>query len=130
MRSPLTIAALIALSMVQPAPPVTSTYHARVERVVDGDTLDLVVASGFRHVLRDRFRLQGIDAWETRGDERERGLAAKAALVELIEGKRIVIDTHGDRRGKYGRWIATVWIGQTNVNNWLVEQGHAVRVEY
>ena len=123
----------LALALVsQPATPpaVTYTYYARVERIVDGDTVDLYVASGFKHVLRDRFRLEGIDAWETRGPERERGLAATRALAELIDGKPLVIDTHGDKRGKYGRWIATIWVDGVNVNEWLVEHGHAERVEY
>jgi len=119
-------------------------YSARVVNVVDGDTLDLDVDVGFRHRMIDRFRLYGINAYEVRGAaERRKGRAAKAALIDLIGGSAVLLRTHEDSRGKYGRWLADIYLegmGEPtvfvsgrrcqHVNEWLVDQGHAIRVEY
>lgn len=105
-------------------------YTAVCERVVDGDTVDMQVDLGFGIVIRDRFRLLGVDAWETRGEERERGLAAAARLRELVEGKPLLIHTRKDERGKYGRWLADIYVDDVDVGATLVEEGHAERVTY
>jgi len=121
---------LVPIAIDSQAPEVTTVYRARVERLVDADTADLVVFVGFRHVLHDRFRLYGIDAWETRGPEREQGLEATRALRKYLAGKSLVIDTQGDKRGKYGRWLVVLWADGKNVNQWLVDQGHAEKMDY
>jgi micrococcal nuclease len=110
---------------------VIYVYRAEVERWVDADTVDLQVDLGFGIEFHDRFRLQGIDAWETRGPERPKGLLAKGA-VELWApvGSEVTIETDRDRKGKYGRWLATVWTEDENVNERLVREGHAERAEY
>lgn len=109
-------------------------YTAQVTKVIDGDTVDLKVDVGFRHHLEDRFRLYGIDAWETRGPERPRGLTAKAALIGLFEayGPAVMLQTHKDKRGKYGRWLADLWLPSRgiHVNGWLVAEGHAIKASY
>ncbi len=105
-------------------------YRATVVRVVDGDTVDLDVDLGFGIVKRDRFRLSGIDAWETKGVERDKGIVAKLALTELIKDMEVVIQTHKDRQEKYGRYLADLWYQSTNVHQWLVEHGHAIKAEY
>ena len=55
-------------------------------------------------------------------------------MWELIDGREIIIETLKDRRGKYGRYLAEIWIGQEgvwlNVNDALVATGHAVYQEY
>lgn len=98
---------------------------------------------GFRHytvvadasrpqLFRDRFRLFGINAWEVRGKHREKGIAA----TEFVEDQilrfyhHVRIETHKDKRGKYGRWLATVFVGDENLNDLLVSEGHAVKVDY
>ncbi|GAG20500.1 unnamed protein product, partial [marine sediment metagenome] len=43
------------------------TYRAKLDRVVDGDTVDLFVDLGFNICIKDRFRLLGIDTPELRG---------------------------------------------------------------
>ncbi|GAG27703.1 unnamed protein product, partial [marine sediment metagenome] len=64
-------------------------YPARVERVIDGDTLIADLELGLSIILDDQYiRLYGIDAWETRGEEREKGLETKEYLEgRLKEGK-------------------------------------------
>lgn len=63
------------------------TYQAEVERVIDGDTLDVKLDLGLRCYRRERIRVLGIDAPETRRrgdvDRRFEGFTAKAFL-ELI----------------------------------------------
>ena len=90
-------------------------YKAKVLRVVDGDTVDLEVDLGFRTLMRDRFRLSGIDTPETYGvkkgsEEYKAGMKAKEWLEEKIGGEIILIKTHKDKRGKYGRWLCEIFI--------------------
>lgn len=98
------------------APDVGFVYRATVERVVDGDTLDLVVDVGFRVLRRDRFRLvlgdgTPYDAPESRGPKvTSAGRAAAEWLkTELPAGAAVVVRTF---RGadKYGRWLAAIWL--------------------
>lgn len=103
-------------------------YHGRVRRVVDGDTVrvDLDLGLGvWRHSVA--LRLLGIDAPELRGPERRQGLAAKQWLTRLIGDKEVVVETHRDAQGKYGRWMATIWLDDANVNERLIAEGHARR---
>ena len=108
-------------------------YRARCERVVDGDTIDVVIDLGLGVFKRERLRLLGINAPEVRGDEREAGKEASRFLCSFIEGRSIVIRTFKDRKGKYGRYLAVVFYSQAgtdfNVNAHLVENGHAVKAE-
>ena len=109
-------------------------YKVTLDRVVDADTIDVFVDLGLHTFRKERLRLYGIDAWETRGEEREKGLKAKEALIKLLDGKTLAIETFKDKTGKYGRFLATVWAmegpSSINVNEWLVAEGHAENVEY
>ena len=74
-------------------------YSAKVVRVVDGDTLDAEIDIGFDVFVKKRIRLYGIDTWESRTrdlEEKEKGLAAKARLIELLEdnGNKFVLQSH------------------------------------
>ena len=101
-------------------------YNATVVRVVDGDTVDLDVDLGFHMTAHLRFRLYGIDAWETRGEEREKGLRAKERAMELLPvGEPCRVQS--TKTGKFGRWLGAVWNNEgTLVNFTLVREGHAV----
>lgn len=110
-------------------------YRAKVIEVIDGDTVRADVDLGFRMQLSaEVFRLDGIDAPETRAygtrevgpEERVRGLAAKAALAVLVEGRAVEICTLRDRRGKYGRYLARIDLDGLDVNQWMLDQGHAL----
>ena len=83
-------------------------YTAEVDRVVDGDTVDVFIDMGFYLYQRVRIRLLGVDTPE-RGHED--WSAATLALSELIEtaeedDKRFWLRTH--KTGKYGRWLGTL----------------------
>ena len=85
-------------------------YNCIIERVVDGDTVDVRVDVGFDVWTQQRVRLMGIDTPEKRTrDLREKkfGLIATARVEELLpvgSKQRVVITKQG--RGKYGRYLA------------------------
>jgi micrococcal nuclease len=102
-------------------------YVAQVLRVVDGDTIDLQVDLGFNISQKMRFRFLGVDAWETKGEERERGLKAKEDLQRLCPvGSTVMIVSHKDRTGKYGRYLLETITTEFGVDVFqeLAEGGH------
>jgi len=105
-------------------------YNATCTRVVDGDTIDADVDLGFDMHFRTRFRLLGVNTSEIYGvakdsEEYKAGMISKARVEELILSKPILILTEKDRTGKYGRYLATVYVGDTNVNETLIKEGLA-----
>ena len=102
-------------------------YQAKLHSVYDGDTIRLDIDLGFGVWLnKQTIRLAGIDAPELRGTERENGLKAKEALNEMLQkAKSISLRTFRDKKGKYGRWIAIIYADNTNVNEWMIENGFA-----
>lgn len=101
-------------------------YKAFVTDVYDGDSITVDVDLGFHTQIKNmKLRLLGIDTPEIRGEEREMGLISKKAVEEKILNKWIIIKTEKDRTGKYGRYLATVFIDDLNLNEWLLEEGLA-----
>ena len=102
-------------------------YRARLDRVIDGDTIDVDIDLGFDVWLKkQRLRLHGIDTPESRTrnkEEKALGLAAKARLTELCS-KDLSLVSHG--KGKYGRILAEVYTGKTNICKKLIKESHAV----
>lgn len=102
------------------------TYKAQIVSVYDGDTVTADISLGFGIWMRgQKLRLLGIDTPELRGEERELGLVSRDALRERILDKEVLIKTHRDSKGKYGRWLAEIIIEGENVNNWLINEGLA-----
>ena len=99
-----------------------------VIKVVDGDTVDVqirVKPLDLDLLANMRIRMEGINAWESRSrsvEEKALGLAAKARLSELVLAP-LTVCLSG--KGKFGRWIGTLFNGETNINEQLVEEGHA-----
>ena len=106
------------------------TYRATLDRIIDGDTIDVVLDLGFDVHLKSRVRMAGINTPESRTrdlEEKKRGLAAKDRLTELIEGKEFIIKTQiSKERGKFGRVLGEVYVGDVNINQQLIQEGHAV----
>jgi len=103
-------------------------YNAILERVIDGDTIDVTLDLGFDVKLhKQRYRLAGIDTPESRTrnlEEKALGLKAKERLKELCADK-LVIQSHG--KGKYGRILATPFTeSKKDICKTLIEEGHAV----
>ncbi|MBW8034201.1 MAG: nuclease [Planctomycetes bacterium] len=99
-------------------------YKAKLIRVIDGDTVDLKVDLGFKVFVEIRFRLNGIDTPETRGDEKEAGLAAKKFLIEALGDRDIKVAS--EKTGKFGRWLGTLFVAGSDINELMINQGHAV----
>jgi len=101
-------------------------YKARCVSVYDGDTVTLDISLGFNVVMhKQKVRLLGINTPEVRGEERELGLVSRDRLRELIDDKDVIIVTHRDKGGKYGRLLATIYLDGVNINQQLVDEGLA-----
>ena len=103
-------------------------YNAILEKVVDGDTIDVTLDLGFSvHLKKQRCRLAGIDTPESRTlnlEEKALGLKAKERLKELCVGS-FKIQSFGT--GKYGRILAIPYTEDGHdICQMLIEEGHAV----
>ena len=109
-----------------------------IKKIYDGDTITVVIDLGFDTRRVESLRLAGIDAPEIRGEERAEGLIARDWLINRLYtaleiGRDIIIRTDKDSTGKYGRYIAEVFIDEVSINEELVEKGLAdlkARPEY
>ncbi len=103
-------------------------YRSKVTRVIDGDTIEALVDLGFDTWKQVTIRFDGIDAWESRtrdDEEKVKGLAAKARLIELLEngGNEFLLQSHGV--GKFGRCLGELFVDGNSINKQLIEEGHA-----
>jgi len=111
-------------------------YRAKLDRVVDGDTVDALIDVGFDIWFKKRIRFMGLDTWESRTrdlEEKKKGLAAKARTKELLEkvsskSGYFRLKSHG--LGKYGRVLGELFImdsagKQISINETLIAEGHA-----
>ncbi len=117
-------------------------YRCKLDRVVDGDTVDLRVDLGFNIHIKERFRLANIDAPESRTrnrEEKKKGLASTAFLEGLLDTISMKVKTDKDAKGKYGRWIGTIYVSESedpklldwmDVNTMMIESGYAVFKKY
>jgi micrococcal nuclease len=116
-------------------------YKLKITKIYDGDTLNGTVDLGFNVKIDIKVRLARINTPEIRtknAKEKKKGFAARDFLKKTIqehtdEGYIILINTN--KKGKYGRWVSEIIIndGQVdilNINDFLVEQGHAKYKEY
>ena len=116
------------------------TYKIKLDRVVDGDTIDAYIDLGFDVSVKKRIRFMGINTPESRTrdlEEKARGLAAKDRLKAILDGANTIqLTSHGV--GKYGRCLGELFVdvvdGQEkltleNVNELLIKEGHAVEYD-
>ena len=102
-------------------------YKMFVKRIIDGDTLEGIVDVGFDFHHTVRIRLARVDAWENRGEGREKGFRATERVEELIaeSGGSVIIRTM--EKGSFGRWLAEVILDdERNLGDVLLEEGHAI----
>ena len=101
-------------------------YNAKLDRVVDGDTVDALVDLGFDTWKKVRIRMQGMNAPESRTrdlEEKAKGIAAKIRLEELLGSGKFVLQSMGV--GKYGRCLGILYVDEININKTLIQEGHA-----
>jgi len=116
-----------------------SCYNFRVteiNRVVDGDTIDVTIDLGFDLYKKERVRVAGVDTPEKRTrdlEEKALGIDAtnwlKAKLTETIKGdEELIIRTElKGGVGKYGRLLGWLYIGDATVslNEQMITEGYA-----
>jgi micrococcal nuclease len=107
-------------------------YVRKVENVVDGDTIDVLIDLGFDILFASRVRLAGIDTPESRTKdiaEKALGLESKEYLKKhLKDAKSVIIKTEKmDSSEKYGRILGWLYVnGDTeSVNDKMINDGYA-----
>jgi micrococcal nuclease len=107
-------------------------YVKKVDNVVDGDTIDVLIDLGFDILFQSRVRLAGIDTPESRTKdlkEKALGLESKEYLKKhLKDAKSVVIKTEKmDSSEKYGRILGWVYVnGDTeSLNDKMINDGYA-----
>jgi len=109
-------------------------YRCKVVKIIDGDTVDVDIDLGFGVWLhKERVRLYGIDTPESRTrdlEEKKYGLAAKAFLTGMLDDDQIILKTHKDKTGKFGRILGELWrtsnYTDKSINTYMIEKHHAV----
>jgi len=116
-----------------------SCYNFRVvsiDKVVDGDTIDVTIDLGFDLSKKERVRVAGVDTPEKRTrnlEEKALGLDATEWIKEHLEGAidgddDLIIRTELDGGvGKYGRLLGWLYIGDATVslNEKMIDEGYA-----
>jgi len=121
-------------------------YKAQLIRVVDGDTVELMIDQGFSNFTKQTMRLYGIDAPEMRTNA---GKALTNALrSQYPEGSKLAVQSiEGPKKkqfqDKYGRYLAIIYdekpknareiangqkileVAPTSLNARLIAEGHA-----
>ena len=105
-------------------------YKATLLRVIDGDTVDCLIDLGFDILVRERVRLSGIDAPETRTrdlEEKKKGFESKERLQTLLDRyPEFIVKTTFDNKGKYGRTLGELFLPDgLNINETLIQEGFA-----
>lgn len=107
-------------------------FVKEVTKIVDGDTIDVIIDLGFSIMFASRVRLAGIDTPESRTTdkaEKALGLESKKYLeTRLKAAKNVVIKTEKlDSSEKYGRILGWLYLdGEGNsVNHEMIEKGYA-----
>lgn len=102
-------------------------YKAIVREVYDGDSCTVGIDLGFGIWMKgQKLRLTGIDTPELRGGERHLGLEVRDYMRNLVLGKEVILESAKDKSGKYGRWLATIWLDGININKKLLDEGMAL----
>lgn len=111
------------------------TYSAKLNRIIDGDTLDIKIDLGLRVSVDIRTRLYGLNCPEIFGvvhntPEYLKGLEAKDYVTQWFAAlgtDSFVVQTYKDKQEKYGRWLIKVTSldGTKILNEDLLSSGNA-----
>ena len=107
----------------------------KVVKVYDADTITVanrisVGGSQSDEVYRFQVRLNGIDSPEIKSKNphtKELAKKARDVLSEMIFGK--IVELKNVQLEKYGRLLADVYLGDLHLNQWLIDNNHAVRYD-
>lgn len=94
---------------------VNYCYYARLIRVVDGDTVELNVDLGFDVHTHIKVRLDGYNAPELHGPNRDQALIASKQLDDLLAGKNLMIKTNQKFTRSFARYVAKIYAAENNL---------------
>lgn len=121
----LSISMLLSAFGNAPSPEAQKQDLFLVTKVIDGDTIKLANGEKVRYI--------GIDTPETKHPKKAVQYFGKEAYVanrKLVEGKKVRFEFDVQKRDKYGRILAYVYVDNIFVNAWMVENGYAYAVTY
>jgi len=112
------------------------TYSAKLNRIIDGDTLDIKIDLGLRISVDIRTRLYGLNCPEIFGvphntPEYQKGIQARDYVTQWFSAlgtDSFIVQTYKDKQEKYGRWLITVTSidGAKILNEDLLASGNAI----
>jgi micrococcal nuclease len=100
------------------------SFRATVVQTIDGDTIDVVLAGG----RAERVRILGADTPETKDPRKPVqcfGAEASAHTHQRLLGRRVRLETDVERRDKYGRLLAYVYVDGRRYDDELLRLGYA-----
>lgn len=113
-------------------------YKAKVERIVVGDTFDIIIDLGFKITTHQRIRLQCLDSPEIYNvkkntEEYKKGMAAQEFAQQGLEANNFEVTIVPEKDTRiFSRYIAIVWLSENYVslNKELVDKDFAKAVHY
>lgn len=99
-----------------------------VHKVVDGDTLDMLIDTGFNNRTIQRFRLARIDTPELNDKNPELSSLAVLAKNILKEKMDAGFDAlvHSEKDDAFGRWLGEIYLDGSSLNQYLLDEGYAI----
>lgn len=108
-------------------------WRAQPRHIVDGDTLDVYIDTGWHSYRIERIRLLGVNTSELRGPEREAGVAAKLFVAQWLRDADTddliwPLILQSKMSDTFGRYLGTIWriSDGRSLNQDLLDIGHAV----
>ena len=108
-------------------------YRATITRVIDGDTYECTLDLGFGFKIeKARIRLYGVNIYEVRGKDREKGLLASIAAKEWLEASDNLVTVTSHKTGRkmldsFGRYLFEVINNnEESLGDYLLREGHGV----
>ena len=97
-------------------------------RVIDADTLEIEIDLGFGIIKIEKFRLNRINAWETRGKDKDKGIKAKQWMDNVVHEAWVEskLKIRSYKQGKYGRYLIDAWVNDDYLNQRLLDDGLAI----
>ena len=110
-------------------------YSAKIIRVVDGDTIDALIDVGFGITVNQRLRILNLDTPEkfrpSCESEKMHGEAATAFAKELLCNQSVMINTQKDKKGKYGRLLASITLNDgSDFATVMLKEGFSKKEDY
>ena len=103
-----------------------------IVKVVDGDTVDIIIDLGFNLTKKERVRLSGIDTPESRTrdlEEKKLGLDAKEFLERRLHETKEKLIVKTEKDCKYGRMLGEFVIEDLSINEEMIDRGYAWRYD-